>query len=224
MSNKHQIEKYLLSTCLFVIDDFNDEYEKVPVRSPELENVANNFSEADLVFRIGYPFGHRARFSMQTAKGKKNGSNDIEIKSKDFKIEVKFLKRYKSNKGNTSSNKIVWKQIQEDFDWLQNEIKNGGKGNCAFIIGWFNSTERFSQQIQLGTKSGNPLQEISNGKESYFPFIGYNSETRSTQSAVYKYDTALESIELPIDLGFNEKMGCIFLGQPNDKFHVAIYY
>ena len=70
--SKHSIDKYLLSTCLFVIDDFNDEYERIKAQTSELEKKADNFSEADLVFRIGYPFGHRAKFSMQTAKGKVN--------------------------------------------------------------------------------------------------------------------------------------------------------
>jgi hypothetical protein len=224
MSEKHQIDKYLLSTCLFVIDDLCEEYSGISAQSPELEEIAENYSEADLVFRIGYPFGHRARFSMQTAKGKKNDSNDIEVKSKNFKIEVKFLKRYKSNKGNTSSNKIVWKQIQGDFNWLRQKIENGYKGECAFIIGWFNSTDRFSQQIQLGTKSGNSYQVISHEKECYFPFLGYDEQTRSTKSVFYEYKKALEPIELPISLATTEKMCCIFLGQPEDKFHMAIYY
>jgi hypothetical protein len=161
---------------------------------------------------------------MQTAKGKSKGSNDIEIKSNGFKIEVKFLKRYKSNTGNTSSNKIMWKQIQDDFDWLQNQIEAGYKGQCAFVIGWYNSTERFSQQIQLGSKSGSSLQVISNDKERYFPFLRHNQETRSTQSVEYKYESALESFGLPITLVTSEMMSCIFLGQFEDKFHMAIYY
>ena len=224
MSIKHSIEKYLLSTCLFVIDDFNDELQKVKVQSPQLEKIADSFSEADLVFRVGYPFGHRAKFSMQTAKGKSKGSNDIEIKSKGFKIEVKFLKRYKSNTGNTSSNKIMWKQIQDDFNWLQKQIENGQKGQCAFVIGWFNSTERFSQQIQLGAKSGGRTQTISKEKELYFPFIRYDQETRNTQSIDYRYEEALNPSKLLLSMINNETMHCVFLGQPEDKFHMAIYY
>ena len=223
MNNNLQIENYLLYACLFVIDDFNDKHGQIPPKSMELENVADNFSEVDLIFRIGFPFGNGARFSTQTARGKNKGFNDIVIKSKGFGVEVKFLKRYKSNKGNTSSNKIIWKQIKGDFDWLQKKIQEGNKGKFAFIIGWFNSTDRFSQQIQLGGGRG-ALQKISKEKECYFPFLKYNAETRSTLSESYNYDKAFESIDLLINIKNNEKMSCIFVGKSDDRFHFAIYY
>lgn len=223
MNDNLTIEKYLLYACLFMIDDFNDKYKQIPPRSSELENVADNFSEADLVFRLGFPFGNGARFSTQTARGKNKGFNDIVIKSKGFGIEVKFLKRYKSNKGKTSSNKISWKQIKEDFDWLQNKILEGNKGKFAFVIGWFNSTGRFSQQIQLGGGRG-ALQEISKEKECYFPFLKYDIEKRSTLSEGYNYNKPFEPLELPISIENNEKINCIFVGESEDKFHFVIYY
>jgi hypothetical protein len=226
MSDKHLIEKYLLSTCLFVIDDFNDEHKGIKVYSPELSEIAKKSSEQNLVFRIGYPFGHRATYSVQTDKGGKKGFSDIEVKSKNFKIEVKFLKKHKSNDGNTDSGKMGWKPIQDDFDWLQNEIERGNKGQCAFVMGWYNTTERFSELAQIGRERIENSKDfkVSPDKEVYFPFIKYNSE-RNTKSVTYKYEKAFEPNELPLKIkSNNKKMHCIFLGQPDDKFHVAIYY
>ena len=223
MHNSLSIEKYLLYACLFMIDDFNDKYKQITVRTPTLEDVADTFSEADLVFRLGAPFGNGARFSTQTARGKNKGFNDIVIKSKEFGVEVKFLKRYKSNKGKTSSNKITWKQIREDFDWLQGKIQDRCKGNFAFVIGWFNSTDRFSQQIQLGGGKG-ALQEISREKEYYFPFLNYDVLSRSTLSVTYDYGKAFETLDLPIATTNGIAINCMFIGQPEDKFHFAIYY
>jgi len=223
MNDSLRIEKYLLYACLFMIDDFNDKHKEILPRSKELENIADNFSEADLVFRLGFPFGNGARFSTQTARGKNKGFNDIVIKSKGFGVEVKFLKRYKSNKGKTSSNKISWKQIKEDFDWLQKKIQENNKGKFAFVIGWFNSTDRFSKQIQLGGGKG-VLQEVSKEKEYYFPFLKYEDEKRSTLRESYNYDRAFEPLELSIGMENNEKINCIFVGESEDKFHFAIYY
>ncbi len=223
MHNSLRIEKYLLYACLFMIDDFNDKYEQIPVRSSTLEEAADTFSEADLAFRLGSPFGNGARFSTQTARGKDKGFNDIVIKSKGFGVEVKFLKRYKSNKGKTSSNKISWKQIREDFDWLQGKIQENKKGNFAFVIGWFNSTDRFSQQIQLGKGKGT-LQEISKEKEPYFPFLKYDTKSRSTLSVAYDYGRAFEPLNLPVKTTGGDEITCIFVGAPEDKFHFAIYY
>lgn len=225
MNDKHLIEKYLLSTCLFVIDDFNDEHKGIKVHSPELKEIAKIFSETNLVFRIGYPFGHRAAYAAQTSKGNKKGFSDIEVKSKNFKIEVKFLKKHKSNDGSTDSNKMSWQPIKDDFDWLQNEIESGNKGQCALIIGWYNTTEHFSELVQLGKKRIENSRDfkVSPDKEVYFPFIRYNLKTRNTKSVSYDYEEAFESNELPIRLKYDKIMHCIFLGQPDDKFHVAIY-
>jgi hypothetical protein len=216
MNDKHLIEKYLLSTCLFVIDDFNDEYKEIKVHSSELNELAKKFSETNLVFRIGYPFGHRATYSAQTAKGNKKGFSDIEVKSKNFKIEVKFLKKHKSNKGNTDSNKMGWQPIKDDFDWLQNEIEKDNKGQCAFIMGWYNTSERFSELVQIGNKREKQFQKgsndfkVSEDKEVYFPFIGYNLETKSVQSVTYKYETAFEANELSVKLKDDKKCTVYF--------------
>ena len=193
--------------------------------SPELDEVSKKSSELNLVFRIGYPFGHRAAYSVQTDKGNKKGFSDIEVKSKNFKIEVKFLKKHKSNDGSTNSGKMGWQPIQDDFDWLQGEIEAGNKGQCAFIMGWYNTTKRFSELVQIGRDRIEKSKDfkVSPDKVSYFPFITWDA-TGNTKSVTYKYENAVEENELPILLKFNRNMHCIFLGQPDDKFHMAIYY
>jgi hypothetical protein len=89
------ISKYLLSTCLFVIDDFNEQYKNIGTQSQELTNAAYGYTEADLVVRIGYPFRQMAKFVMQTSRTKAE-SNDIIVEQKDFRMEVKYLKTQKS--------------------------------------------------------------------------------------------------------------------------------
>ena len=47
-----------------------------------------------------------------------------------------------------------WSVVKQDFDWLMDEIDSGNTGKVAFVIGWFNCVDSFSQLIQLGTGSG----------------------------------------------------------------------
>ena len=114
------ISKYLLSTCLFVIDDFNEQYREIAVQSQELIDIAYGYSEADLVVRIGYPFRQMAKFVLQTSRNKDEG-NDIVVESKDFRMEVKYLKTQKSEYDKDSNKSHGWEQIHNDFNWLMSE-------------------------------------------------------------------------------------------------------
>ena len=218
------IDKYLLSVCLLVIDEFNAEYKGLRVLSTELDDAAYRYTEADLIYRVAAPFKNQPNFSVYTPKGKGQGYHDIEIRSKDFNLEIKYLKTLYSNKGSTKSNKVGWKAIQKDLDWLQESIEGGRKGKDAVVMGWFNSTERFSQQMQLGETENSMLQEISPRKEVYFPFIDYNKSTRSTLSTTYKYKWALVPMKVGLPLKDDKQMNCMFLGCQDDKFHIALYY
>ena len=216
-----------LSTCLFIIDDFNERYQGIPIHSEALRKEADNFSEADLVVRIGYPFRQMANFVMQSSKGKKENGNDIIVKSKDFRIEVKFLDTYESGRGR-KTNKSPWGPILEDFQWLMKEIQDGNKDKRAFIIGWFNATDRFSQQIQLGLKTttgrspgSHPVVDLA--KIQYLPFINYEPGTKSTASVTYRYENAFIQQQLNIP-GYIPIINCLFLGRPEDVFHLAIYF
>lgn len=220
------IEKYLLSTCLFVIDDFNEQYKDLPIQSVELNEKAKGYTEADLVVRIGYPFRQMAKFVMQTSKGKNNhgGGNDIVVESKDFRIEVKYLKTQKSKSLTDTNKSQSWKQINDDFDWLKSEIANQNKGKRAFIIGWFNSTKSFSNQMPLGvsTRIG-PNRPVDSEKFIFFPFLNYDTSKKTTDVVSYRYDVAFDAQRVSIP-GFSGQLHCLFLGKETDKFHMAIYY
>ncbi|OLN22915.1 hypothetical protein BTO30_07155 [Domibacillus antri] len=213
------IDKYLISNCLFMIDEFNERYENVS--KEELKKIADSeYSEADMVVRLGYPFRQMANFNMQ-GRSKQAAGNDIVVKSKDFRIEVKLLKNYKSSKGSYSSS-TTWKEIERDFHWLLEEVKNGNSGKRAFVIGWFNAVECFSQIIQLG-KSAGSQPDIDHRKKGYFPFLVHNGE--KTRDILYMYKDSYE--KMPVHSLYNadgSDVNCMFFGEKDDKFHIAMYW
>lgn len=216
------IEKYLVSTCLFVIDEFNERF--INIAKKEIKKIADTeFSEADIVVRLGYPFKQMANFNMQGT------DRDIVIKSKDFIIEVKYLRNFtsysKSNKNKKhKSNKTIWNEaFQKDYDWLCNEIKKGKKGNRAFVIGWFNVVNSFSELMQLGDGKG-CVPDINKDRIQLFPFLNYNPNTNKTKDIFYMYSKAFKEESIKI-LGYDkEVMNCMFLGKQQDIFHFAIYW
>lgn len=159
------IDKYLISNCLFIIDEFNEKFEGLS--REELKEFADlDFCEADLVVRLGYPFRQLASFNMQ------GNSRDIVVKKKDFVIEVKYLRNFESNSANGTkrrSNKLTWEEaFQKDFNWLCNEIVEGKKGHRTFILGWFNAANRFSEIMQLGQGKG-AHPKLNKGKRTIIP-------------------------------------------------------
>lgn len=73
MSPFPKINQYLLSTCLFIIDEFNDKYQNIG--KDELKNIADDkFNEMDICVRIGYPFRQMAHYTV--------GDNKVKAKSK----------------------------------------------------------------------------------------------------------------------------------------------
>ena len=150
------ISEYLRIFCLSIIDDLNEKHRGIAPRSEELKQISREYSETDFAFRVGYFFRERVTFerkeSKKESKGSLLGHNDINVPSKDFKIEVKFAKSHKSEDGN-DNNKLPWGQVIGDFLWLENEIKNGNKEKRAFIIGWFNTAE-LNKLIQVGDGKG----------------------------------------------------------------------
>ncbi len=223
------ISKYLLSTCLFIIDDFNEQYRDVATQSDELIEIAYGYTEADLVVRIGYPFRQMAKFVMQTSRDKTD-KNDIVVGPKDFRIEVKYLKTQYAVSGNPSNKSQGWKEINTDFAWLMDEIEKGKKNKRAFVVGWFNATGSFANVLPLGVsdsrleKDGTSRQ-IDDEKFRYFPFLSYSTVDgkKFTNSITYRYGDAYEPVKVHIPT-FSEKLNCLFLGKEDDKFHMAIYY
>lgn len=144
------IDQYLLSTCLFIIDEFNGLYKDIDKK--ELKRIADEeYNEMDICVRIGYPFRQMAHYTVGDGKKSKNYkvNHDIHISTKDFMIEVKYLKNWKSASGTYTISK-VWQEYRDDFDWLFNEIDNNNKGKQAVILGWFNCVHYFAQ---FGTRS-----------------------------------------------------------------------
>ena len=92
--------------------------------------------------------------------------------SKDFKIEIKYLKNWKSTLGTNSASK-TWGEYQKDFDWLIEEIEKGYEHKRVFVIGWFNCVDSITQYLQLGSGTGSkPL--VNEERLAYFPFLIQN--------------------------------------------------
>lgn len=216
------ISQYLLSTCLFTIDELNEQYSNLT--KEELRSVADTkFNEMDITVRLGYPFKQMVHYTV--GDGKRSGSkvnHDLYIESKDFKIEVKYLKNWKCTSG-TNSNSKTWAEYQKDFDWLIEEIEQGHKHKRAFVIGWFNCVDSISQYLQLGVGAGSkPL--INEERVSYFPFLRKTKAPTYTTDLTYNYDRAYGELALDLIGQHNPNCNCLFLGCESDVFHFAIFY
>jgi hypothetical protein len=187
-----------------------------------------NFSEADLVFLLGFPFKNLASFNMQGKSG------DIEIESLGLIVEVKYLRNTKSGNGNYT-NTPNWKDtFEKDFEWLCNNIREGNKGKRAFILGWFNVVDSFSQIMHLGMSNSNKssgwMPEINKDRLSYFPFLNVPSKDSKTRDISYMYSPDIYTSEkyepstIKVEGLFNNYVHCLFVGKKTDKFHFAIYY
>ncbi len=109
------INQYLLSTCLFVIDEMNELYKYMT--KEELKNIADTkYNETDILVKIGYFFKQSVHYMVgeEDKKGYKI-NHDLYIENKDFMIEVKYLKNWECGSGSKSISKS-WTEIQKDFD------------------------------------------------------------------------------------------------------------
>ena len=67
---KPSIIQYLLSTCLFTIDELTELYGSVPEDKRRV--VADKkFNERDIEVRLGYPFRHMVHYEIQNNTGEK---------------------------------------------------------------------------------------------------------------------------------------------------------
>lgn len=220
------IDQYLVANCLYMIDEFNMLYEGWDKTKLKIE-ADEKFNEMDITVRLGYPFKQNAHYtagdSGRTKKALKI-NHDLYIMQRDFKIEVKYLKNWISS-ANTRAASKNWSVFQQDFDWLMDEIDNGANEKVAFVIGWFNCVDSFSQLIQLGTGSGAyPLADER--KLSYFPFLIKKDENapKLTKNLTYDYVNAYTESPVSISSERKGKYRCMFIGQEKDKFHCALYY
>jgi hypothetical protein len=217
------ISQYLISTCLYIIDELNEQYKSLT--KAELKTIADTkFNEMDITVKIGYPFSHTAHYTVgdTVKRGLAKSNHDIYVESKDFKIEIKYLKNWKSA-SKTVSNSALWKKFQADFDWLFSEIDNGHREKRAFVIGWFNCVDYFTQLIQLGKGSGkSPL--INEERVCYFPFLKKTVHPTHTRDLTYNYSLAYEEQPISLISKIQGNYKCIFIGTESDVFHFAVYY
>ena len=216
------IDQYLLSTCLFIIDELNISYNSL--NDCNLKKIADEkFNEMDIAVRIGYPFKQMVHYTVSDSNKNRSlkSNHDLYIESKNFKVEIKYLKNWKST-SNTYSVSKTWKEFQIDFDWILNEVVTN-KGNCALVIGWFNCVPSLSQLIQLGTGSGSH-PKVNESRICYFPFLTKMKNPTYTSDLVYNYDFAYKPTGLNLVGIPKDACSCLFLGKESDCFHFAIYY
>lgn len=217
------ISQYLVSTCLFIIDELNETYGGL--RKEDLKIIANEkFNEMDITVRIGFPFRQRVHYTAgDTNRANIKANHDLCVESKDFIIEIKYLKNWRCSTKNTCSNSKVWNEYQKDFDWLISEIDAGNKHKRAFVIGWFNCVENFSQYMQLGVSRGSkPL--LNEERFMYFPFLSKLKVPTLASDLKYNYSRAYKEIPLTLIGNTKAEYNCMFLGNKTDCFHFAIYY
>lgn len=225
MDNKQKsIKEYLELICSLLIDQFNMRYEHYS--SDEFKKEANErYVERDWVYKIGEPFKELAFYEVKDVK---NGQShhDICVPSKEFVMEIKYLKNWDSASKTKSASK-QWSTYAKDFYWLEEEIKAGNKNKRAFVIVWCNCHDYFGQIMQLGTSRGtkNP---VNKDRLIYFPFLMSKKRTGDviyTKDLEYNYDKKFPcQLDLNILGKGNVNLDCLFLGNPNDRLHIAIYY
>lgn len=227
--SKPTIEQYLISTCLFTIDQFDEMY--LTESQDDLKPIANNtYNEMDITVKLGLPFGLLAHYTTATGKGEAKPeaapgfktNHDIHVPSKDFQIEVKYLRTWDKPTGNkaTSGN---WSRFQLDMDWLIHEIKSGKKGNRAVVLGWFNCVDNFSSLMQIGMKKGR-YPDADERKICYLPFLKKAKVPTKTTDMGCNYSLAYKPLPLNLIGTDRTDCDCLFLGNPDNKFHFAIYY
>ena len=221
---KPKIEEYLRIICSIIIDEMNQVYSGYDKEQLK-EAASEDFNELDLTVLMGYPFRHNARYTGNENKSKRTNRKenyDLFIKTRKFKIEVKFLKNWRSEADTRSASKN-WSVFQKDFEWLMSEIDANGSGNAAFVIGWFNCVDYFAAMLQLGTGNG-AYPNVDENKIGFFPFLIRQIVPTKTRDLKYNYISAYKELTLN-PIGNHENLyHCMFLGSPEDKFHFAIYY
>lgn len=218
---KPTIEQYLLSTCLFTIDELNEQYRGLSKEA--LKEIADNkYNEMDITVRLGYPFKQMVHYTVGDGNNGSKVNHDLYVESKDFKIEIKYLKNWKSQSGTNSASK-PWAEYQKDFDWLIEEIEKGYKHKRAFVIGWFNCVDSITRFLQLGTSPGHKSL-VNEEWLAYFPFLRKTKVPTYNSDIVYNYDKAYTELSLDLIGETIPNCNCLFLGNEDDVFHFAVFY
>lgn len=209
-----------------MIDEFNMLYKGWDKPKFKIE-ADEKFNEMDITVRLGYLFKQNAHYTAGESgriKKAQKINHDLYIGQRNFKIEVKYLKNWISS-ANTRVASKSWSVFQQDFDWLMDEIDSGKTGKVAFVIGWFNCVDSFSQLIQLGKGSG-AYSLVDERKLAYFPFLIKKDKNapNKTKNLTYDYVNAYTESSVRISSERKGKYRCMFIGEKDDKFHFALYF
>mgnify|MGYP003213419504 FL=1 len=105
--------EYLELICSLLIDQFNVRYEHYSF--DELRNEANErYVERDWVYKIGEYVKDLEYYEIPNWDSNQK-HHDIGIPSKDFIIEIKYLKNWKSAAKGKSTSSANWKDFEKDF-------------------------------------------------------------------------------------------------------------
>ncbi|MCC2254985.1 hypothetical protein LKD70_11230 [Ruminococcus sp. CLA-AA-H200] len=221
---KHNIRDYMELICSLLIDQFNVRYREYSQEKFK-EEADVRYVERDWIYKLGEPFKDLAYYEIQNEKSSQV-HHDIGIPSKDFIMEVKYLKNWDST-SKTKTAKKIWKEFEKDLTWLEEEIRTGNKGKRAFIIIWCNCIDYFGRVVQLGSGHGvkNP---VNKDRLVYFPFLmnkNQDPEKMYTKDLVYNYEKRFPCLLDLNSIGKGDvEMDCLFLGKREDRLHIVIYY
>ncbi|MBQ9277710.1 MAG: hypothetical protein IJ224_03650 [Lachnospiraceae bacterium] len=222
--NEKPINEYLDLICSLIIDQVNVRYEHFSLEDFKAE-ANKRYVERDWVYKIGEYFKDLAYYEVQDNKNNQS-HHDIFIPSKDFIIEIKYLKNWNSAFKTQTASK-AWVEFEKDFQWLEGELINGNKKKRAFVLIWCNCLDYFGQVMQLGMGRGvrNP---VNKERLVYFPFLMNNKTNLNeilTRDLVYNYRKIFPcQLDLNTIGKGNVDMDCLFLGGQNDRLHIAIYF
>lgn len=216
------ITQYLVAACLHNIDELNEKYGHLD--KADLKQVADReFNEMDVTVRLGYPFRQMVHYTVgDTVRKGSKVNHDLYVAARDFKVEIKYLRHFKSNSGNYTI-PTDWDEFQKDFDWLAEEIAQGKKHKRAFVMGWFNCEDTIAGSLQLGYPTGDKSL-VNMERLPYLPFVRATRMPVRKKELVLNYDIAYEAIPLNLIEENNSNMNCIFIGCETDVFHFAVYF
>lgn len=206
------IVNYFDSTCRIIIDEFNFIFRGMSKEEKEL--YANEkFCEADLAFRLGNPFRHMARYTLQGTKGK-----DIIVDYKDFEVEVKYWRNWAGGNKRNSRTKAKWSEnFESALMWLCNEIDRGKKGKRAFIAGWC-TVFGWNKLLQLGASAGqNP--DINMERIHMLPFLTCRDSKLQSVKTLYSLKESTFRI-----VGRESNINWHLFGEEDDSFNIVVYW
>jgi hypothetical protein len=219
------IDKYLESICRIIVDEFNliSRHERLVSNSMKARYAVTNIHEEDIVFRLGFVFRQMARYRSRGA--------DIQVPYKEFEIQVKYLRYWYTDKESyTGRNKLSWKHIKKDYEWLFKNIKDGRKGKCAFVVCWSPAIP-WNELIPLGIEGGaNPT--VNPSRIGLFPFLdspggGFDNVKRDDTKTEGRFPLPIiidGSVDFELPTRAEHHVDWKLYGTSADMLNILVYY